>query len=198
MRQINYRAHRGAEGAMWVGMRDASEVVCLDTEAELCKSVAEAFRQGRTSVEVGERLFIWGAAVPGNTEEQMRSNPIASAALMLLACEPRSPDQIVDELQEVARGPLMYPASVCDSVPFHLAVGLDAVPEITEEQVAKVIAEKIRRREAEQTQLMSLMSERAQSNPMIFRLNRSIREAWEEPPRVKPRSKRGQRVRRWR
>ena len=134
MRQINYRAHRGAEGATWVGMRDASEVVCLDTEAELCKSVAEAFRQGRTSVEVGERLFIWGAAVPGNTEEQ----------------------------------------------------------------VAKVIAEKIRRREAEQTQLMSLMSERAQSNPMIFRLNRSIREAWEEPPRVKPRSKRGQRVRRWR
>lgn len=115
-------------------MRDASAVVCLDTEAELCKSVAEAFRQGRTSVEVGERLFIWGAAVPGNTEEQ----------------------------------------------------------------VARIIAETIRRREAEQTQLMNLMRERAQSNPMIFRLNRAIQEAWKEPLKVKPRSKRGQRVRRWR
>ena len=128
----------------------------------------------------------------------MRTNPLASTAIMLLACAPKSPDQIVDELQEVARGPLMYPASVCDSVPFHLAVGLDAVPEITEDQVAKAISETIRRREAEQTQLMSLMSERAQNNPMIFRLNRAIREAWAEPPKVKPRSKRGQRVRRWR
>jgi len=117
-----------------VGMRDASEVVCLDTEAEICKSVAEAFRQGRTSVEVGDRLFLWGGAVPGNTEEQ----------------------------------------------------------------VAKIIAEKIKRREAEQTQMMNLMSERAQSNPLIFRLSRAIREAWKETPKDKPRSKRGQRVRRWR
>lgn len=52
-------------------MRDASEVVCLDTEAGLCKEVAEAFRQGRTSVESGEYLFIWGAAVPGITEVQV-------------------------------------------------------------------------------------------------------------------------------
>jgi hypothetical protein len=68
----------------------------------------------------------------------------------------------------------------------------------SEEQVAKVIAETIRRREAEQTQLMSLMSERAQNNPLILRLSRAIQEAWEEPPKVKPRSKRGQRTRRWR
>lgn len=73
-----------------------------------------------------------------------------------------------------------------------------AVPGNTEEQVARIIAETIRRREAEQTQLMNLMRERAQSNPMIFRLNRAIQEAWKEPLKVKPRSKRGQRVRRWR
>lgn len=53
----------------------------------------------------------------------------------------------------------------------------------SEEQVAKVIAETIRRRESEQTQLMSLMSERAQSNPLIFRVNRAIREAWESQSR---------------
>ena len=94
-------------------MRDAaSEVVCLDTETELCKSVAEAFRQGRTSVEVGERLFLWGAAVPGNTESG----------------------------------------------------------------VAKIIAEKIKCREAEQTQPMRLVAGRALGNRLIFRVNRAIRE----------------------
>lgn len=41
-------------------------------------------------------------------------------------------------------------------------------------------------------------AERAQSNPLILRVNRAIREAWEEPPKVKPRSKRGQRTKRWR
>ena len=128
----------------------------------------------------------------------MRTNPIASTEPMMLEFAPKSPDRIVDELQEVARGPLMYPACVCDSVPFQLSVGLDASPEITEEQVAKAISETIRQREAEQTQLMSLMSERAQNNPLIFRLSRAIREAWKETPKDKPRSKRGQRVRRWR
>jgi len=115
-------------------MVSTDSIEVRDTEAEICKSVAEAFRQGRTSVEVGDRLFLWGGAVPGNTEEQ----------------------------------------------------------------VAKIIAEKIKRREAEQTQMMNLMSERAQSNPLIFRLSRAIREAWKETPKDKPRSKRGQRVRRWR
>ena len=104
----------------------------------------------------------------------MRTNPLASTAIMLLACAPKSPDQIVDELQGVARGPLMYPASVCDSVPFQLVVGLDAVPEITEEQVAEEMKRLISKRE------------------------REVRQYETELPVSKPRSKRGQRVRRWR
>lgn len=113
-------------------MRDASAVVCLDTEAEPCKSVAEAFRQGRTSVEVGERLFIWGAAVPGITEVQVA------------------------------------------------------------EEMKRLIVE--REREARQ---LEVVSNGLRANTMtLVRLQDSLR--YESTIRVNPRSKRGQRVRRWR
>lgn len=97
-----------------------------------------------------------GEAIRWQTDPSYRADvraerALASTAIMMLACAPKSPDQIVNELQEVSRGPLMYPASMCDSVPFQLTVGLDAAPEITEDQVAKAISETIRRREAEQT-----------------------------------------------
>jgi len=120
------------DGGRRVGMRDASAVVCLDTEAELCKSVAEAFRQGRTSVEVGERLFIWGAAVPGITEVQVA------------------------------------------------------------EEMKRLIVE--REREARQ---LEVVSNGLRANTMtLVRLQDSLR--YESTIRVNPRSKRGQRTKRWR
>ncbi len=103
-------------------------------------------------------------------------NPLASTAIMLLSYAPRTPDEIVADLKEVTRGPMMYPASVCDSVPFQMTVGLDAVPEITEEQAAEEFRRLVvARREREERQF----------------------EVTVDPLENKPRSKRGQRGRRW-
>jgi len=124
----------------------------------------------------------------------MRTNPLASTAIMLLACAPKSPDQIVAELQGVARGPLMYPASVCDSVPFQLVVGLDAVPEITEEQVAEEMKRLVVDRERESRQF-EVVSNGLRANTIT--LSTPVRYETDLPV-SKPRSKRGQRARRWR
>ncbi len=122
----------------------------------------------------------------------MRTNPLASTALMLLACEPKSPDRIVDELQEVASGPLMYPASVCDSVPFQLAVGLDAAGDHRgADWRGNEAADREARREARQFEVVA-----GGSRSNTITLSTPVSYAT-EPPVIKPRSKRGQRGRRW-
>ncbi len=88
----------------------------------------------------------------------------------------------------------MYPASVCDSVPFQLAVGLDAAPEITEEQIGEEMKRLIVEREREARQF-EVVASGLRSNTIT--LSTPVRYATETPV-IKPRSKRGQRVRRWR
>ena len=110
-------------------------------------------------------------------------NPLASTAIMLLSYAPRTPDEIVADLKEVTRGPMMYPASVCDSVPFQMTVGLEAVTEITEDLSCTY--------KAEATITIAPQHEKA-CVEMLDGIKQS-----REAPTVKPRSKRGQRGRRW-
>ena len=119
-------------------------------------------------------------------------NPLASTAIMLLSYAPRTPDEIVADLKEVTRGPMMYPASVCDSVPFQMTVGLDAVPEITEEQAAEEFRRLVVAREREERQF-EVISNGLRSNTITLA---PVRYAV-DPLENKPRSKRGQRGRRW-
>ena len=120
-------------------------------------------------------------------------NPLASTAIMLMSYAPRTPDEIVADLKEVTRGPMMYPASVCDSVPFQMTVGLDAVPEITEEQAAEEFRRLVVAREREERQF-EVISNGLRSNTITLA---PVRYAV-DPLENKPRSKRGQRGRRWR
>ena len=120
-------------------------------------------------------------------------NPLASTAIMLLSYAPRTPDEIVADLKEITRGPMMYPASVSDSVPFQTTVGLDAVPEITEEQAAEEIKRLIMERDQE-ARRFEIIKDGLRANTITLA---PVRYAV-DPPEDKPRSKRGQRVRRWR
>ncbi len=119
-------------------------------------------------------------------------NPLASTAIMILSYAPRTPDEIVADLKEVTRGPMMYPASVCDSVPFQMTVGLDAVPEITEAQAAEEFRRLVVAREREERQF-EVISNGLRSNTITLA---PVRYAV-DPLENKPRSKRGQRGRRW-
>ena len=122
--------------------------------------------------------------------------PLASTAIMLMSYAPKTPDEIVADLKEATRGPMMYPASVCDSAPFQMTVGLDAVPEITKEQAAEEIKRLIVEREGEARQFEAI-SDGLRSNAITLLALRRYRSVAELPP-SKPRSKRGQRGRRWR
>lgn len=123
-------------------------------------------------------------------------NPLASTAIMLMSYATRTPDEIVADLKEVTRGPMMYPASVFDSVPFQMTVGLDAVPEITEEQVAEEIKRLIMERDQE-ARRFEIIKDGLRANTITLSAPPRCQLA-SDPPPSKPRSKRGQRVRRWR
>ena len=122
-------------------------------------------------------------------------NPLASTAIMLMSYAPRTPDEIVADLKEVTRGPMMYPASVSDSVPFQTTVGLDAVPEITEEQAAEEIKRLIMERDQE-ARRFEIIKDGLRANTITLSAPPRY-QAVAEPPPSKPRSKRGQRGRRW-
>ncbi len=124
-----------------------------------------------------------------------RINPLASTALMLMSYAPKTPDEIVADLKEVTRGPMMYPVSVSDSVPFQMTVGLDAVPETTKEQAAVEIKRLIVEREGEARQF-EVISDGLRSNAITLSALPRYQAVAEIPP-SKPRSKRGQRGRRW-
>ena len=129
----------------------------------------------------------------GRGEKMAFINPLASTAIMLMSYAPKTPDEIVADPKEVTRGPMMYPASVFDSVPFQMTVGLDAVPENTEEQAAEEIKRLIMERDQEARRFEIIKGGLRANTITLAPVRYAV-----DPPENKPRSKRGQRGRRWR